>query len=351
MKIFIQFSFLFLFFSQACISQSFDVDDLLDLSRLPSKNLGKFMNRKGYVPMRQPEDPSVLASFTPTRKRKNTDTVSQRSIDLFQKKSSRFYCFKTNVKQEFLDGLEALKKDRFIYDSSRDPNKDGLIMFQKRNLVVEADRNTIDDKTYYSFTLEEKAIPDMRDIKYAEDLLCFGSHEFLASFFGDINVKKDMYYFTENELKKCSVLFGKSSRQVIFVWGNQQNLCDLSYILVTKVAPTVEAVSQGWDVAKNEWKLSNGLYPGMSLKELLTLNESDFEIYGSQSEMAFMVKPDDRGKIDFKKTGVMLNCMGCNEENFFRKTSLSAAALLRNDFPVYVYDLVVFNSSLGDAIH
>jgi hypothetical protein len=350
MKIFIQFSFFFLFFSQACISQSFDVDDLLNLSHLPTKNMSKLMNRKGYVQMRQPEDTSLLACFIPKRRRGNTDTVSKRSIDLFQKRSSRYYSFKTNVKQEFLNGLQTLKQEHFRYDSSRDPNKDGLILFQKRNLVVEADRNTVDDQTFYSFTIEEKAIPDMRDIKYAEDLLCFGSHEFLASFFGDNNVKKDMYYFTENQLKKCSVLFGKSSRQVIFVWGNEQNLCDLSYILVTKVAPTLEAVSEGWDVAKNEWKLRNGLYPGMSLKELLTLNESDFEIYGSQSDMAFMVKPDGKGKIDFEKTGVMLNCMGCNEENVFRRTSLSAASLLRNDFPVYVYDLVVFNSSLGDNL-
>ncbi len=202
----------------------------------------------------------------------------------------------------------------------------------------------------YCLSLEEKAIPDMRELKYAEDLLQFCSHEFLATFFGEGNVKKDMYYFTEKELKKCSVLFGKTSRQVIFVWGDERNLTDLSYILVTKVAPTVEAVKEGWDVAKNEWKLRSGVYPGMSLKELVRLNEADFEIYGSQSEFAFMAKPDTHSKIDFQKTGIMLNCMGCNEENVFRRTSLSAAALVRQDFPMYVYDVVLFNSQPGELL-
>lgn len=343
MKRLLPFLFFLLLSQLSSPGQSFTIDDLVKVANIPSKNLLKFMGRNGFYQVRNLEDTSLVASFEQKRKRRNVDTVSERSVEFFQRRTSRCYSYNTNVKQEYLDGLATLKKNGFIFDTSRDAAQDGITLFQKKNVVIEALKKTIENVPEYTFTLEEKPIPDMRDIKYAEDLLQFSSHEFLASFFGGGNVKKDMYYFTQNELKKCSVLFGKSSRQVIFVWGDQQNLSDLEYILVTKVAPTVEAVSNGWDVAKNEWKLRNGLYPGMSLKDLVKLNESDFEIYGATSDLAFMVKPSEKGKIDFQQTGVMLNCMGCNEESVFRRTSLSAVSLVRQDFPVYVYDLVVFN--------
>ncbi|MEO7960820.1 MAG: hypothetical protein ABIR19_04685 [Ginsengibacter sp.] len=322
--------------------QSFNVDDLITLASLPSKNIDRFMGRNGFALKSDLDDSSLIACFEQKMKRRSPDTISRRSIDLYQKHTSRFFCFHTNVLQEFKNGQDFLIKKGFIFDTTANLNTAPSIIFQKRNVVIEATRYTKDNAPAYTFKLEEKAIPQITNIKYANDLLQFDSHEFLSSFFGIQNVKRDLYYFSENELKKCSVLFGKSSRQVVFVWGDEVNLNKLSYILVTKVAPTVEAVASKWVIAKNEWKLGNGIYPGMTLRELLLLNESDFEIYGSQSEMGFMVKPSDQGKINFTTTGVMLNCQGCNEENIFNKKTLSALSVAKENLPMFVYDVIIF---------
>ena len=61
---------------------------------------------------------------------------------------------------------------------------------------------------------------------------------FLVSYFGEKNVTQDLYYFSENELKKCSVLFSGTLYQVAFVWGDENNLDNLSYIIVSNLLPT-----------------------------------------------------------------------------------------------------------------
>ena len=161
----------------------------------------------------------------------------------------------------------------------------------------------------YTFILKERKLPST--VKYAEELLQFDSHEYLASFFGAQNVKKDMYYFSEKELKKCSVLFSGTKYQVVFVWGDEDNLNDLLYILVPHVLPTAGAGNNQPSTGNSEWQFKSGIYAGMNIKSLLLLNETDFNIYGSESELAFMVKPVDKGKINFKNTAVMLSCSSC----------------------------------------
>jgi hypothetical protein len=187
-------------------------------------------------------------------------------------------------------------------------------------------------------------LPHPDSVRYAEDLLKFNSHEYLVSFFGTSNVKKDLYYFTEKELKKCSVLFGNSSRQAVFVWKDEDNLCDLSFILVSNIIPTVSAEKFNGVVLINEWRLDNGIHPGMSIKELLKLNEKDFEIYGNQSAQAFMIKPGNSGKIDFKKTAIMLSCNNCNNERLLNVPAVSAIDVAEENLPMYVYYFIMYPS-------
>ena len=177
---------------------------------------------------------------------------------------------------------------------------------------------------------------------YAEELLQFDSHEFLVSFFGVQNVKKDMYYFSEKELKKCSVLYSGTRRQAVFVWGDENNLNNLSYILVTNVLPTAGAEKNNPLTGNNEWQFQNGIREGMPIKELLKINEMDFDIYGNESELAFMVKPEKKGKIDFKKTAVMLSCSDCFDDKIFRQQVVSALDVAKENLPVCVYDVIIY---------
>jgi hypothetical protein len=218
--------------------------------------------------------------------------------------------------------------------------KEPSILFQKTNISIKADTKVEDSVADYTFNFKEKAIPS--SLKYAEDLLQFDSHAFLVSFFGEQNVKKDMYYLSEKELKKCSVLFSGTPRQIVFVWGNDVYLNDLSYILVSNVLPTVGCKNNDPLSQHNEWQLKNGIYPGMELKDLLKINEVDFDIYGNKSELAFLAKPNEFGKVDFRKTAVMLSCHECYDNKIFNQKEVSALQVAKANLPMRVFDVVLY---------
>lgn len=326
--------------------QSFTIDDLLDLTSQSSKNLDHFMGKNNFFPNSTAFDrnDSVTTFIEKSRSRKKV-LLSPRSVDLYKKEDTKCYAFHTSILKDFLDGQKKLIKAGYVYDRNRDYTKDTLLLYQKKNLAVQASLVLKDSVPNYTFLLEEKRIPDITEVKYGEDLLHFDSHEFLVSYFGDDNVTKDMYFLSEKELKKCSILFSGTNRQVVFVWKDESNLNGLDYILLSNVLPTAGAAKFNGVTGNNEWTLHNGIYPGMTIKELLKLNEIDFEIYGNSSDLAFMIKPEANGKIDFKKTAVMLNCNNCDTDRYFNKKLVSALALAKQNLPMYVYDVIIYPHS------
>ncbi|MEO5781954.1 MAG: hypothetical protein ABIQ07_01705 [Ginsengibacter sp.] len=154
-----------------------------------------------------------------------------------------------------------------------------------------------------------------------------------------------MYYLSEKELKKCSVLFSGTPRQAVFVWGDDNNMNDLSYVLVSNILPTEGAKKSSSFTGNNEWQLKNGICPGMALKDLLKINEVDFDIYGNKSELAFIVKPNESGKVDFRKTAVMLSCHECFDNKIFDQKLVSALDVAKANLPMRVFDVVIYASN------
>jgi len=320
-------------------SQSFTVADLVTLSSLPAKNLDHFMKKSGFVLFSSRLDSDTVGAFF-IPKVKSTYSGPKRSIDISLKDDSKYYSLHTSSVTEYLDGQRSLIKKGFFYDDKKDISKDPSILFQKENIAIQALTEVQDGVPQYTFKLEVKKIPEA--VMYAEELLQFDSHEFLVSFFGVQNVKKDMYYFSEKELKKCSVLYSGTRRQAVFVWGDENNLNNLSYILVTNVLPTAGAEKNNPLTGNNEWQFQSGIREGMPIKELLKINEMDFDIYGNESELAFMVKPEKKGKIDFKKTAVMLSCRDCFDDKIFRQKEVSALDVAKANLPVRIYDVIIY---------
>lgn len=324
-------------------SQSFNVDDLVTLSSMQSKNIDHFMKKKGFaLYSNKLTSDTMQAIFSVKVKGKNKYTGPKRTIDIDFKDDSKYFTLHTSALNEYQDGKRSLIKSGFFYDDKKDVNKEPSILFQRGNVTIQAISEVEDSLPQYNFKLQVKKIPSK--IKYAEELLQFDSHEFLVSFFGVQNVKKDMYFFSEKELKKCSVLFSGSRYQVVFVWGDENNLNNLLYILIPHRLPTAGAEKNDAITGNNEWQFKNGIYPGMDLKELLRLNEMDFDIYGNKSEMAFMIKPAQNGKIDFKKTAVMLSCNSCDDIKMFNKQVVSALDVAKQDIPMYVNDIIIYPS-------
>lgn len=326
------------------LSQSFNVNELIKLAYVPSKDIDAYLNRKGFYFYNNGADRlSAVASFIEKQKSNKKTPVCKRSIDITIKDDSKLFTFYTTALIEYQLGQQALVKAGFFYDTSKNILKENSIIYQKANITVKAGKEVVDTVTTYRFDLLEKAIPST--LRYAEDLLQFDSHQFLISYFGEANVKKDRYYLSESELKKSSVLFNGTSRQAMFVWNDEVYLKDLAYIIITNKLPTEGGLKNNPLSGNNEWQLKNGVYPGMSLKDLLKINEIDFSIYGNKSDLAFLVKPDNSGKIDFKKTALMLSCHLCFDDKIFDQNEVSALAVAKANLPVKVFDIVLYPSN------
>lgn len=320
--------------------QTFSVHDLLELADLPSTGINNYMFKKGFIINHNPQNDSIDASFIPRVKMKKKPVQIRESVDFYQKNGSRYFVFHTLDLDDYQNGERKLVKANFIYDKKKNVDKDSLILFQKKNISVLTSIEVKDSVAEYTFNLKQRKIPD--SILYAEDLLQFDSNEFLESYFGEKNVTKDFYYFSEKELKRCSVLFNGTLYQAAFVWGDENNLDDLSYIIVSNLLPTKDGKQNSIVNENNAWKFQNGIHHGMELKDVLRLNEADFDIYGTKSDFAFMVNPDNKGKLNFKKTALMFNCRDCSDNNIFDRADISALDIAKAKLPMRVFDIIIY---------
>jgi len=320
--------------------QSFSVHDLLDLADLPWNGINNYMFKKGFILNHNVQKDSIDASFIPKAKIKKKPVQIRQGVDFYQKNNSRYFVFHSLDLDDYQNGERRLIKSGFVYDKKKDVSKDSLILFQKKNISVLASIGMKDSVAEYTFQLKQRKIPD--SILYAEDLLQFDSNEFLESYFGEKNVTKDLYYFSEKQLKRCSVLFNGTLYQAAFVWGDENNLDDLSYIIVSNLLPTKDGKQNSIVNENNAWKFQNGVHHGMDLKDVLRLNEADFDIYGIKSDFAFMVDPGNKGKINFKKTALMFNCRDCSDNNIFEQPYISALDIVKAKLPMRVFDIIIY---------
>lgn len=327
--------------NNALQAQRFTTKDFLKVAKMASKDVNLFMLKKKFIVYRDNRGiDSVPLSFIPKVKGWKSDDIPECRVDVFQKDNSRFLIWRITSFDEFLTAEQALVSEKFTYDKTKNFNKDSSILFQKNNLSILSNKEVEDSIINYTFQLKERKIPD--SIAFADELLQFDSNEYLESYFGEKNVKRDLYYFSENELRKCSVLFGNTPYQAMFVWGDETNLDKLSYIIISNIFPTKTYQENGIPNTNNDWKFLNGMRSGMSLRDVLRLNEMDFTIYGSKSDMGFMVKPEESGKIDFKKMGLMFRCPNCFDNEIFNQKEISALDIAKANLPLKVFDIIIY---------
>lgn len=330
-------------FITVAYGQSLTIDDLLNLSALAPNKFDNFLNKKRFVPAgRSLQNDVMTTSFFEKKKAKGKDTLNIiRSIDIYKKDDTYFFALHTSSSGEYREGRNQLLKAGFFCNNIGDSSQVSSLLFQKRNITVQISAGMEEGEPVFTFLLQKKQLLDPADVRYADDLLKFSSHEYLVSFFGRNNVKKDIYYFSEKELKRCSVLFANTNRQAVFIWGDETNLCNLSYLLISGILPTVSAVQFKESVSENKWVLKNGIYSGMNLKELLKLNRNDFEFYGRNAEFSFMVTPQSNGIINFKKTGIMLGCINCNGSALLDKFTVSATEALNSSLTLHTFYIMI----------
>lgn len=324
----------------ALYAQSFSVDDLMTLSTLSPKKFDKYMSEKGYVSAgKRLQDDAMAFTFLEKRKAQPGDSVFEnRNVGLYKKDDEYCFAFNTSSLKEYEEGLHRLMSSGLFYGENKDTSQSPFF-FQRKNLRIYVSTAIEDGIPVYSFVLKRKQLPTL--VNFAEDLLGFDSHEYLISYFGEENVQRDVYYFSEKKVKKCSVLFGNSNRQVVFVWEDENNLCDLSYILISGIIPTENSVPFNDNISRNKWPFKCGIYSGMNIRDLLSLNGNDFTFYGYDSEFALMVDPSNTGNIDFKTVGIMLSSLDGANPALLKRAKVSAEQAVENRIALHVFYIML----------
>jgi hypothetical protein len=89
-------------------------------------------------------------------------------------------------------------------------------------------------------------------------------------------------------------------------------------------------------IRENTWSLTNGVRFNMRLAELVRLNGGDFSFFGRKSDNFLSVAPDNKGRINFFATGIVLDCLNCNGSSFLNKEMVNASDALQQQLSLYV---------------
>jgi hypothetical protein len=372
--------FISLLYSLPLFSQVITVEDFITLTNLSDKKLTSYIGKMSFVPVgRTMEDGTTISEYFYRNKKAPYDSTlrfiagyKKGKITGISYNTSSFEEYQSIVKQFRLNGFvtsekqdtAAVKADSVpVADTVRQPLSnnssfadtastvqdrnepvalDTTTFFQKANMTVRITEDTRDEVKIHRITLERKENPSASSVRYADDLLAFDSHQSLIAMFGQNNVKRRMYYFTDVDTNRCSVIFPNTDRQAIFLWDDQDNFRELSLVIIGgSLRAGEDPEESSGAVSLNSWRSSTGLYTGMRISELLKINESDFNFFGTNSEFAMMAVPEKKGNLDFKQIGVVFSCLNCSGSPFLRKEKISAQAAVDERLQLYITSLII----------
>jgi len=339
----------FLLTTSIAQSQEFSARDFLIAASLPDKKFENYLNKKKFLPSgSRSKNDTVIRIYSleaPKKKKKKKDTlVIKRTIETFQTEKSLSVTYFTSVKDEYLENLQSLRDKGFFCPGKADTISKSV--FQRRDITVETGLKTDPEgDTLYSLFFNQQELPLPETIEFAEDLLQFYSHEYLVSVYGERNVIKDVYYFSEKEISKCTVLFPKTGRQAVFIWEDQENFRKPAYLIVGGNTNNASSANYDGIIDENVWHSKEGVYSGMSLNSLIQLNGTSFKFYGKNTEAPYMVVPENTGSLNFKKNRVVLGCLNPTSSRRLNDSMVSANEILSDNAGIYVFMMMLLPAS------
>lgn len=325
--------FILLFSGWACQSnaQSFTAIDITDAAALSAAKLPSYLIKKGFVGGTCINPDEKTFWFKGNKRKKIADSVI-REITVGTSDTSFYFIYHTNSSAE-KDFLKInLKANGYSGDSD---------FYQRNNITVKVSASVKEADTSWSFFVKTQLLPRVKEIIFAEDLLAFNSHEMLRFYFGDKNLKKDLYYFSDKEISKCSVLFPNSNRQVVFIWEDEKNNYQLGQIYIGAQLSLGSSEDNQRNAGENAWQLKNGIKTGMSLYQLRLLNGTDFNFGGGRSPYTGLVFADGKGKFDFSKENIILGCINCNDPDFEKAEIVNSDDALQEKRIIFVHTIVL----------
>lgn len=333
-------------------SQAPVLADLLQYCTVSPQKFEIQLHRKGYQrDYLAPSQTEKVYTNSAAKKEKNKNV--RRTFAMYAVKGYTAVSFQTSSFKESFALKEEIKKAGFHFSGVNEYVNNKDMLFQRGNISVHTSIEIKDTVTYYTFFIQKYHLPAAKELTYVEDLLTLQSDEHLRYVFGEANVARDLFYYTEEETNKCSVLFPNTSREVIFIWEDEINYCNPSFLLIGGHLKTKKKRTANDQVKLNQWVSRQGLYVGISLPELEKLNEEPVNFYSWTMEQAGMLIPATSGKLDWKRLGIVLDCLNCEGSAYPANNVLSSTKAIAANQRVFVSTLIVLpqKAKAATAMH
>lgn len=329
----------------AGMAQVLSFDNLLTTTSLQQPKFDLYIFKKGFLPAgKSQHGDTIITQYTYrkviTKKGKPVDTI-MRQLKRVSFKNNFSIDYFTTSQEECSAIKEKMIAAKFYCNEAADSLDAPALLYQSNDVTISTSMSLIDSVPTYSFLLYQKIFPQPEDIYYADDLLNFSSHEYLVYYFGEKNVKKDIYFLSGNEMTKCSVLFSNTPRQVVFIWMDEINRLGIANLLFGGQQRLKSTMESNNFIGESNWLFKSGIRAGMTLYELRNLNGNDFKFYGGNSANSGSIIPENGGKLDFNKEDIILGCVNCRDEKYASSKILNADDALADGRIVFVLSVIL----------
>lgn len=312
-----------------------NLEKLMSLGLLSEAALQKTLSKSGF----HLAEMDTALHF----EKRGKDGLLEKSVFLTRTAQNIIVQLNTLNTEEFNGLNKDLVRQGFTYVPEKTVLPGVFQLYQKGPWIATPSLVQQQGRNWYQLSLHLTRLPQPADIRYLEDLALLQSHEQLAAVFGPAQVRRDVFYFAENDISKCSVLFPNSSRQVIVVWKDEINNRGISLLVLGgSMQGRGSSTTYFNESGLNQWHSKQGVFVGMPLRQLQEINGGPLDFFGWDSEEPGLVALHNSGEVNFKNLGVQLHCIDCNEDRFYSdKPLLNSAVLLQQARRVYVRTIVV----------
>jgi hypothetical protein len=314
---------------------------LTELSGISKQKFDSYISKKGFAFSGTSYLADTVAKDFDYQRKKTDSFFVQRTVTSFSTGEDFCLSYRTTSKEEYQKIKADIKKEGFYCNREKDSLTASVLLFQHNDITVALSSKIMDTLTEYSFLVRKQELPRPKEIVYADDLVAFNSHENLRFYFGEQNVKRDVYYLSDKKVGKCSVLFPNTNRQVVFLWADGANNCNLAKIYVGGQLMAATNMEYESNIPENLWRLKSGVRPGMSLYQLRRLNDAAFNFNGGNSSATGMIAADSTGKLNFKTESIILGCMNCTDPAFYKKTMINSDDAIQEERILFVQTIIL----------
>jgi len=316
-------------------AQNMELNQLTALLDVPPSKLDNILQKRGF--RKDAQFPSEAARIAFSRVSAGGDVTQYLWLD-----EERNCIYETSSPVEFTALRSSILSAGYAC-----PGDDSAILksrvYQREVITIETYSRLVDSTQIYSLKASKKTLPKRKELFFAEDLLWLDSHEYLVSMFGKTAVKEDLYFFSEQDSTNCSVIFPNTEREAIFVWKDDENKRGISFIIAGGSLHQTEG-STTKAQAFNAWRSRQGIYCGMSLRELETLNGDLVQFFNWNTESAGFPTPKNNGNIDFGEVSFRLRCMNCSFIKVSQSAILNSQTAIEEMQKVFVTSLIILPS-------